>query len=93
MYRTVEAKNGKIMYYNGSKLCSKAEYLANQMVATEEPVEAQLPQSCIFCRGYAKRKRFINLKTVNLCEDHYFGKTPGEVANKIDEMLKEDVRA
>lgn len=91
MYRTIQTKNGKTMHYNGSKLCSKAEYEANveQTVAEPTPDEAQLPQTCIFCEGYAKRKRFINLITVSLCEDHYQAKTPGEIAEK----LKENARA
>lgn len=60
----------------------------DETVDQEDQHEAQssqkeLPTDCLFCGEPATRKRFVNQRIANLCEDDYSSHTTGEIAEQI----------
>lgn len=47
--------------------------------------DGPVPRLCVFCGIQSTRRRFINLKEVILCDDHYFNKSTGEVVQQLRE--------
>jgi hypothetical protein len=47
-------------------------------------------RKCIYCDSHSKYERFINLQTVYLCDEHYYSKSIGQVAQQLN---KEKVNA
>lgn len=44
-------------------------------------------KSCIFCgRGDCRQTRLVNTQTIYLCEEDYYDKTIGKVAQKLKEL-------
>jgi len=41
------------------------------------------PKICVFCGNPSETSRFVNLQTVNLCQEHYLNKTTGEIVEKL----------
>lgn len=53
------------------------------IVSTEQPIT---DKNCIFCGvGGCKMTRFINLRTIYLCEEHYYAETIGKIAQRLRE--------
>lgn len=80
--RKVLAKNGRTMYYLDNKLTSKQKYeeWESGSVAVKEKTDEA---ACLFCGKEPSRTKFVNLKMVKLCEDHYQEKTTGEIAERM----------
>lgn len=48
--------------------------------------EAQpVSTDCIFCGAYGNRRKFVEMRTVRLCEEDWQTKTTGEVVGKLRE--------
>lgn len=41
-------------------------------------------RKCIFCGEHSKNERFINGRTVYLCDDDYYSKNIGQIAEKLN---------
>lgn len=95
------AKNGRTMYYVGNKLAAKKnlpqevlnsfeEQLTTETVDPEPVVSPQLnaqdDRPCIFCGIPATSFRFINMRQVPLCKEHYLQKTTGETVQRLREQ-------
>lgn len=48
-------------------------------------------KECIFCGQVCKWSRIVNMQTIYLCEEHYYDKTIGQIAQRMREA--EEVRA
>lgn len=48
-----------------------------------------LKRECIFCGETCKNTRRVNNQTVYLCNEHYYAKTIGKVAERIREINSE----
>ena len=46
-------------------------------------------KSCLFCGVQSKYGRLVNLKTIYLCEEHYYDKSIGQIVQKINQIDKE----
>lgn len=97
MYEEKIAKNGKVMHFKDGKLISYDKYLEGiSLQGVQETVVNQPPpveeskveasKDCIFCGSESKRRKFVNLKIVHLCEEDYLTKTTGEIAERIREI-------
>lgn len=84
MLRTIEAKNGRTMYYADNKLVSKDKYDELSGPQTiDQPSTTVITKTCLFCGEPATHERLVQLKTINLCESDYINKTTGEIGEKL----------
>ena len=61
---------------------------ANQQIIPDKPV-VDTSKSCIFCGQPAKYQRFVQLRTIPICEEHYYSETVGKIAEKLREKSNE----
>lgn len=58
--------------------------LENQDSIDDENMQLEAPnRKCLFCGTWTKLSRIINGQTVYICEEHYYSKTTGQVAQQI----------
>lgn len=94
MLKAVETKAGRTMYYSEGKLISRDEYarlLGEGGVAMQEkPVVSELPQRiCIFCGEAASRTKYLEQRTIWLCNEDYYSHTTGEIVAQARERKTE----
>lgn len=97
-YKVIELPKGGLRYFRDGKLVSKTTIPANvfaQLKPDEEfDDEGIVPEApvktCIFCDAPTKISRLVNLQTVYICEEHYYDKTIGQIAQHLN---KETQRA
>lgn len=89
VYTVKTAKNGRTLYFKNGRLVSKEVFpqTIDQGLVQNANVDSGTfivpPDDCLFCGQKADYQRFIHLKTINLCQEHYRGKTTGEVAQAL----------
>lgn len=49
-------------------------------------------RECVFCGKEASKSRFVQLQTIDLCNEHYLNKNIGKIVQRLNEM-KEKVHA
>ena len=89
-YRIISGKKGDRYLKNG-------RFVKRDLVPVE--ILAKLPElgsveihppkeekTCIFCGQFAKYSRFVNLKAISLCEEHYYSMSLGKVVHKAREL-------
>lgn len=96
-YRKVVRKNGATTYVvtepkGKTRFIKKAdipkdilEQVDKNNQYTDDGHAIGLAKVCLFCGQYAPLTRFLNLKTVALCNEHYYSETIGKIAAKIRE--------
>lgn len=91
VYKRYPGLNGSWLYRRDGRICKTIEVPVNvvELLKTQEEVDDEgLPESpglrpCIFCGEHSKLQRMLNSQTVYLCNEHYYSKTIGQVAEKI----------
>lgn len=91
-YTAIETRNG-IRYLKDKKLFAKGNIPANIFplikvgeTVSDENVRLEAPlKECLFCGVPCKNVRLLNQQTVALCDEHYYSKTLGQVAQKVRE--------
>lgn len=51
--------------------------------------EAPIPvvdKSCVFCGMGSRMTRLVNMQTVYICDQHYYDKTIGKIAERLREL-------
>lgn len=57
-----------------------------EAVEPEETPTLAKSKVCIFCGEPRTKERFINLQTVELCDEHYYSETVGRIVAKLKEI-------
>lgn len=95
IYRTVIVPRGGKRYRKDNQFVKQANIPANifaELQAGKEAVDDTgvklegAVRTCLFDGQVCKLSRLVNLRTANLCEEHYYGKTLGQVAQKLNEV-------
>lgn len=95
-YAMVKTPGGAVRYKNvtSGKLVKRASIPpeALQKLFMEKVVEEAPKKSCLFCGAFAPCVRLVNLQAIALCNEHYYGKTIGQVVQHIREQanIKEE---
>lgn len=90
VYKTINAHNG-VRYMKDGRMISERIVPANvvKLLETQPEVDdTDLPvdrpmRRCVFCKQQATCTRFINLQTIDLCEEDYYGKTTGQIVQQL----------
>jgi len=53
---------------------------------SQERMGALDPKACLFCGSFASETRFVNLRTIALCEEHYYDKNIGQIVQRLREI-------
>lgn len=61
----------------------RKENAINQPRPDEPPKDEK---ACIFCGAHSRFTRFVNLRTVYVCDSDYYDKTVGKIAQKLKEL-------
>lgn len=100
IYKLVEAKNGKKMYYGDRKLIKPDSIPADilkalepgleinsdvQAVFEQAEAEKKKPKVCLFCGQPPEHERYFNLQRVDLCSEHYQSMNVGKIAQRLRE--------
>lgn len=88
------------MYKMDRKFVSVKNIPANivELLNTNKEVDdtdlppAPMYRGCIFCDKHSKLQRTVNLQTVYLCDEHYYDKTIGQVAQQLNEKKRMKVK-
>lgn len=63
----------------------------NANVNTEEPEDLEPSIECVFGLDHpADRVKFLNQRTIHLCDEHYTSNTTGEIAQRLRENEQGD---
>lgn len=57
----------------------------DEPTTTADTISGVIPLDCLFCGAEGTHTRFLDFKTVHLCEDDYNSQTLGKIAYKIRE--------
>lgn len=85
-YKLIKSGNGFRYMLNG-RLVKRDSIDPEIIVALHNLPDNPKPEVrvCFFCGEGCKHSRFINLQTIYLCDDHYYSKTVGQIAQKMRE--------
>jgi len=89
MYKVVTSPKGKRYLKDGRfiKFADVPDNILSQLrdhsTAEEEP-EVHV-KKCIFCGAFGRYTRFVNLQTIELCEEHYYSESVGKIVHKLKE--------
>jgi hypothetical protein len=94
-YTAVPGPGGSIRYKKNNRFVKKSDIPADILIKlevgmtdiTEQAIEPEI-HKCIFCNMVTKQYRLLNSKPVYLCEDDYYDKTLGQVAQKLNQEVK-----
>lgn len=88
--RVFNSRTKKWVFHHGSKIVKQAdvpahilEILERDGEYNEEHYALNPPKICMICGEFGKYTRFINLKTVVLCAEHYNNLTVGKVVEAL----------
>lgn len=89
-YTKKNGPRGRFLYFKDGKMISVKDIpedivdvlpLGGEYV--EKEVVAPTIRKCLFCERDASESRFVNLRTIDLCEEHYYDTTIGEISQKL----------
>ena len=82
-YKVVAGKRGK-RYFKNSKFISADKILISvlERLTPDNPVTIK---ECLFCGAESKLERLVVGQSLALCNEHYYGKTIGQIVNKLRE--------
>lgn len=91
MYEYKITKNQVVWYKDGKRVTRKEVPLREKLRAKKEiertdigaPIEESPLKKCIICESFPNFTRFYNGKIVEVCEDCYYNKTLGQIAEAI----------
>lgn len=52
----------------------------------DTPEEGKDPKGCLFCGMHSRFTRYVNGQTVYVCDEHYYEKNVGKIAQRIQEL-------
>lgn len=83
-----EASKAKAAERKAAREAAEAAEAAIKAAAPPvEEVETVDPTKlCLFCGAFTNTKRFVNLQTIAVCEEHYYSTTIGQIAQKMKEQ-------
>ncbi len=94
IYTKETRSNGSVGYRKNKRFVAKADIPAlvfealkvrNEVDDVEVNSGAKYRQ-CIFCDEHSKNQRLVNGLTVYLCDDHYYDKNIGQVAEQLRKL-------
>lgn len=85
MYKKITGKTG-VKYWKDGKFIKKTDIPASVYQALEINPQYDNSRECIFCGVPGTKIRQFNLMVVNLCDEHYFNKRLGQIAQHIREQ-------
>lgn len=87
MYRKITGKTG-VKYWKDGKFIKKADIPASIFQSLELNPEYDESKECIFCGKPGTKIRQFNLMIVNLCDEDYFSKSLGKIAQQLRERTE-----
>jgi len=83
-YKMINGPKGTVRYMLDGRMV-KAVSVPEDIMARlhTTPTEATSDRLCVFCGAPSKYSRLVNLQTVYICNEHYYDKTIGQVAEQI----------
>ncbi len=91
-YRLLKGKMG-MRYSVDGKLTSADKIpkdILEKLIDENKPIKSR---RCIFCGNNAEYSRFVNLQTVALCEEDYLNQNIGKIAQRLNQLNKEEENA
>ncbi len=94
IYKMIETKNKGHRYFKDKRFIKKtdipAEILEKLEIGKDIPDEGEQLNSdaklCLFCGVGCKLTRLVNNKVVYLCEEHYYDKNVGQIAQRVNQL-------
>lgn len=81
---------GTYRYMLDGKLISVKNIPAEELAKFEGKLEivepVKLDKTCLFCGQPGNYPRLVNLRSVDLCEEHYFNTNIGMIAQKLNSL-------
>ena len=85
-YKAIHGSRG-IRYTKDNRLVKKADVPEEELRRLAPRPEPVMPdKQCLFCGEFAKYPRVVNLRTIYLCDNHYYSETLGKIAQRIREI-------
>jgi len=89
-YTKKNGPRGRFLYFKNGKMISVKdipEEIIDKLPLNGEYVEQEViaptVRKCLFCDRDATESRFVDLQTIDLCEEHYYHKTIGEISQTL----------
>lgn len=84
-YMMKHSRDGRNMYYRNGRL-TRPDKISDDIRNQIEKGDTVTANVCIFCPEATKLTRILNSQTVYLCNEHFYSKSIGQVAQQIREL-------
>ena len=82
-YKIINGPKGTVRYMLNGRMVKATSIPEDVMIRLHEtPLEKASDRLCIFCGAPSKYSRLVNLQSVYICNEHYYSKTLGQVAEQ-----------
>lgn len=86
LYKKVKGPHNNVRYSKNGIFISKDKIPISVLEELTRTNVVDVPiKECVFCGVGCKFTRLVNLQTVYLCDEHYYSKTIGQIAQQIRE--------